>query len=165
MALGEPAAVPGRLLRRPGQEPVGEAVAGRGAQLQLDAGEAGEGQCEGGGGVVALPHVQDAQPLQPAEPAEGVVRSVSAWVGCSSALIALMTDIRRWAAQARISAGSSAVRATSTSSIRDMTRPVSSLVSPVLSWRSPSPYETICAPSRRAPAEKAVRVRVEVRRK
>lgn len=44
----------------------------------------------------------------------------------------------------------------------DSTRPVSSVVSPVLSWRSPGPYETREAPRRSAPEENAVRVRVEV---
>lgn len=74
-------------------------------------------------------------------------------MGCSSALIASTTDIRRCAAQPRSSAGSPAVRATSTSSIREKTRPVSSVVSPVFSCRSSGPYERIWPPSRSAPAE------------
>ena len=45
------------------------------------------------------------------------------------------------------------------------TRPVSSVVSPVFSWRSSGPKVTVCAPRRRAPLVNAVRVLVEVRRK
>lgn len=47
----------------------------------------------------------------------------------------------------------------------ESTRPVSSVVSPVFSCRSSGPYVTVLAPSRSAPLVKAVRVRVEVRRK
>lgn len=47
----------------------------------------------------------------------------------------------------------------------ESTRPVSSVVSPVFSCRSSGPKVTAFAPSRRAPLVKAVRVRVDVRRK
>ncbi len=90
---------------------------------------------------------------------------MSPCVGCSSAVIAFTTDIGPAAAQERSSAVASEVLATSMSSMPDSTRPVSSVVSPVFSWRSSGPKVTVCAPSRSAPVVKAVRVRVEVRRK
>ena len=89
-----------------------------------------------------------------------VKRSARHWQGCSKSESALTTGTED-AAASNSSRSCSNVRRTTTSTYRESTRPVSSIVSPRPSWSSAVDSATGCAPAEAAATSNETRVRVD----